>query len=87
MKKNLKLTIAIAFLTGYFLSDVINDLGIKVISETRADIYGMDYYDLKSDSDFKRAVMSIVEENCATSIRASDHRTWHYCGSNSSYAP
>jgi hypothetical protein len=87
MTKDLKLIIAVAFLTGYFLSNVINDLGIKVISETRADIYGMDYYDLKSDSDFKRAVMSIVEENCATAIRVSDHKTWHYCGSNSSYAP
>jgi len=87
MYKNLKLTIAIAFLAGYFVSDVINHAGIDVISEARADIYGMDYYDLKSDSDFKRAVMSIVEENCRTDIRVSDHRTWHYCGSNSSYAP
>jgi len=87
MNKNLRLAIAIAFLAGYFVSDVINNTGINIIPEARADIFGMDYYDLKNDSDFKRAVMSIVEENCATSIRASDFKTWHYCGPNSSYAP
>lgn len=83
MKKNLKPAIAIAFLAGYFVNGVI----VSFISEARADIYGMDYYDLKSDYDFKRAVMTIVEENCATSIRRSDLRTWHWCGSNSSYKP
>ena len=87
MNKNLKLTIAIAFLAGYFISDVTNDLGVNFISSLNADVAGMSYCNLESDYDFKRAVMSIVEENCRTDIRRSDLKTWHYCGSNSRYAP
>jgi hypothetical protein len=87
MNKRISIAVTIAFLTGYFVSDVINSTGISFFTEARADIDGMDYYDLKNDYDFKRAVMSIAEEECKTDIRRSDGKTWFYCGSNSRFAP
>ena len=78
----MKPAIAIAFLAGYFVSDITNDIGFSFIFDVTADVAGMDYYDLKSDYDFKRAVMTILEENCAASIRRCDLKTWHWCGSN-----
>jgi hypothetical protein len=79
MNKNLKLTIAIAFLAGYFVSDVINDVGISFVSEAKADINGMDYYDLKSDYDFVKAVKYVVTENCHTHVNKNNHSTDHHC--------
>ena len=79
MDKNLKLTIAIAFLAGYFVSDVINDVGISFVSEAKADIYGMDYYDLKSDYDFVKAVKYVVTENCHTHVNLDTRKTDHHC--------
>ncbi len=89
MNKNLKPAIAIAFLAGYFVSDVINDAGISFISEARADIDGMSYYDLKRDLNFVRAVKYVVEENCRTDLRTKNGRikTYHHCGQNPQYAP
>ena len=90
MNKNLKPALVIAFLAGYFVSDITNDIGINFISDVAADVAGMDYYDLKGDYAFKKAVMSIAEEECRTDIRFSaknNIKTWFYCGSNSSYRP
>ncbi|MDA0796762.1 MAG: hypothetical protein O2950_09580 [Proteobacteria bacterium] len=69
MNKNLKPALAIAFLAGYFVSDITNDIGINIISNVTADVAGMDYYDLKGDYAFKKAVMSIAEEECRTDLR------------------
>jgi hypothetical protein len=79
MNKNLKLTIAIAFLAGYFISDVTDELGVRFISSVNADVAGMNYYDLKSDYDFVRAVKYVVTENCHTHINAQNLSTDHHC--------
>ena len=40
------------------------DESLVLVSEAGAEVAGMDYTDLKSDSDFKKAVKYIVE-NCS----------------------
>ena len=35
-----------------------------IVPKAYADVAGMDYYDLKSDYDFKKAVKQVVENNC-----------------------
>jgi len=84
MNKHLKPALAIAFLAGYFVSDITNDIGINFISDVTADVAGMDYYDLKSDYDFVRAVKYVVAENCHTHTKAHPHipagqSNWHHC--------
>lgn len=37
--------------------------GITYIDQARADVAGMDRYDLKTDYDFKRAVTDIIESH------------------------
>ena len=86
-----KIVIALAFFVGYFLSDVTKSIGMRPISEAHAAVAGMSYLDLKNDWDFKKAVMSIAEEQCRTDVRQasvnSNLRTWFYCGDSSAYAP
>ena len=79
MNKNLKLIIAIAFLAGYFISDVTNDWGVRFISSVNADVAGMSYYDLKNDYDFVRAVKDVVTENCHTHVNTKTLYTNHHC--------
>ena len=79
MNKKLKPALAIGFLAGYFVSDITNDIGIKFISDVTADVAGMDYYDLKSDYDFVKAVKFVVTENCHTHVNVNTLNTNHHC--------
>ena len=61
---NNKLTIPIAILIGFFMIAVsilyTNVFNFSIIPEVKSEIAGMDASDLKSDKDFKKAVLSIV---------------------------
>jgi hypothetical protein len=57
-------SLAFAFLVGYAASDLAQELHFASITQAWADVAGMDYYDLKTDSDFKKAVKSVVSGNC-----------------------
>ena len=61
---NNKLTIPIAILIGFFMITVsilyTNVFNFSIIPEVKSEIPGMDASDLKSDKDFKKAVLSIV---------------------------
>ena len=87
MNKHLRPSILMAFLVGYFVSNVISGTGMSFIRQANAKLSDMSYYDLQDNYDFKNAVMSIVEKNCRTDIRPSDFKTWHYCGDNSRFSP
>ena len=50
------------FAAGYIVSDFLNTFDIEIVKNLKADVAGMDYYDLKSDYDFKKAVKRIVED-------------------------
>jgi len=43
-----------------------------IVPKAYADVAGMDYYDLKSDYDFKKAVRQVVESDC----NLSDDSIW-----------
>lgn len=49
--------IIIAFCLGYLSNILVNNL----VSPVHAEVAGMNYYDLKYDYDFKKAVENIVE--------------------------
>ena len=61
---NNKLTIPIAILIGFFMIAVsilyTNGFNFSIIPEVKSEVAGMDASDLKSDKDFKKAVLSIV---------------------------
>jgi hypothetical protein len=57
-----------AFLLGYFISDVVNNTGGGLIPKANADVAGMSYMDLKRDYDFKRAVKYIVDDDCSINV-------------------
>jgi hypothetical protein len=59
-KKNLKLYILLAFFSGYFISDVIINNENGFMPNAKADVGGMDYYDLRRDRDFVKAVKYVV---------------------------
>lgn len=67
------LLLALAFLTGYVVHDLTQNLNIGAIHEAKAEVAGMDHYDLKRDLDFKRAVQSIVDDAISSSINAYDY--------------
>lgn len=54
------------FAAGYIMNDVLTAFDIEIVRNLNADVAGMDYYDLKSDYDFKKAVKRIVED-CSVS--------------------
>lgn len=88
MSKSFKTAIALAFLSGYFFSNVINNATVSFITEANAGIYGLSPSDFVGSYAFKTAVMSTVEENCRTDVRFKGTvNTWFYCESNSRYAP
>jgi hypothetical protein len=84
-KKNLKLYILLAFFSGYFISDVIINNENGFVPNAKADVGGMDYYDLRRDRDFVKAVKYVVAENCHTHIGKNNphvpkgYSTWHHC--------
>lgn len=53
--------IVLIFLSGFF----VRDLSSVIVSPVKAEVAGMDSYDLKGDYDFKKAVKSIVEDSCS----------------------
>ena len=59
-----KLTIPIAIIIGFFMIAVsilyTNVFNFSFIPEVKSEVGGMDASDLKSDKDFKKAVLSIV---------------------------
>lgn len=54
------LAILTAFLAGYFVNDIAGDFA----TAAQAEVGGMDYYELKSDYDFKKAVRKVVDRYC-----------------------
>ena len=62
-----KLTIPKSILIGFALialSIASIPYSNLIVPKAYADVAGMDYYDLKSDYDFKKAVKSVVSLNC-----------------------
>lgn len=57
------MVLALVFSFGYIANDIIKESNISVISSAKADVAGMDAYDLRTDYDFKKAVKHIVS-NC-----------------------
>ena len=66
MKIN-RLLIITAFLFGYSISNIINNLGNGFISDVSAEVDGMDYMDLVDDDDFRDAVMIVVNQSLSNS--------------------
>jgi len=58
------LLIGFAFLSGYVANDILHSLEIPVVTEANADVAGMDYYDLRRDRDFKKAVRYVINGSC-----------------------
>ncbi len=52
------------FSFGYIANDIVREHGLDPIGKVYAEVAGMDYFDLKSDYDFKKAVRSVVESDC-----------------------
>ena len=59
MKKTLLLSVV--FLFVYFVSDVLDS---QFIQPVKAEVAGMNSYDLMYDYDFQYAVKDIVEDDC-----------------------
>ena len=45
-----KLALALVFCLGYITSDILNEINFSLISPVKADVAGMDYYDLRTSS-------------------------------------
>ena len=52
------------FSLGYITNDVMREYNLDPIGKVYAEVAGMNYYDLRSDYDFKRAVRKVVENYC-----------------------
>lgn len=52
------------FSAGYLCNDIMHNHKVNIFENVQAEVAGMDYYDLKGDYDFKKAVRRIVE-NCS----------------------
>ena len=57
-----KLALALVFCLGYITSDILNEINFSLISPVKVDVAGMDYYDLRTDYDFKKAVKYLIED-------------------------
>lgn len=66
MKIN-RLLIITAFLFGYSISNIVNNLGNGFISDVSAEVDGMDWMDLVADYDFRTAVMKVVNRSLSDS--------------------
>jgi hypothetical protein len=65
MKKILLLLAVFSF--GYMFNDLTEKMNIDLIQPVNAEVADMDYYDLKTDYDFKKAVRRVVENYCSIS--------------------
>ena len=63
MKKILLLLAVFSF--GYMFNDLTEKMNIDLIQPVNAEVAGKDYYELKNDYDFKKAVRSVVENDCS----------------------
>lgn len=82
----LKMLIVLAFFVGYFVNDLVEFSQFS--RNANAAVAGMSARDLRADLDFRRAVMSVAEEECKTDIDPRTFNTWFYCGGSSSrFAP
>ena len=52
------------FSLGYMMNDILRENNVNIVGKVMAEVAGMDYYDLKSDYDFKKAVRRVVENYC-----------------------
>lgn len=52
------------FSFGYVVNDIVDKTNLRFVGVANADVAGMDYNDLKRDSAFKKAVLSVVDGNC-----------------------
>jgi len=88
---NSKRLILTAFLGGFLACGALQFASIRVVAEARADVAGLNAYQLENDPAFRQAVKNVVEQSCKTDLRFSDDRqnirTWHYCNPGSRYAP
>lgn len=88
---NSKSLLIIAFLSGFVTYAALQHLQVRFISEARADVAGMNAYQLQNDRAFREAVKQVVEEECRTDIRFANNmqtfKTWHYCNPGSQFAP
>ena len=66
--KNNRLIVLTAFLFGYALSDVVNNVSNGFISAVVAEVDGMTYTELRRDRDFKKAVRYIVDSDCTVRL-------------------
>ena len=87
MKKRTSYLLAVSFLLGYFVSDFTSNNQIKLVSEANAKVAGLNYSELINDYDFKKAVMTIAEDECRTDIHPETFTTWFYCDENSKHNP
>jgi hypothetical protein len=87
MKNKISYLLLTSFLLGYFINDVVSTKQIKLISNANAKIAGMNYSALMNDYDFKKAVMTIAEDECRTDIDPKTFTTWFYCNENSKHNP
>ena len=46
---------------------LLNDSKINLISESKAEVAGMDHIELKADEDFNKGVRRVVERHCYVS--------------------
>lgn len=77
--------LVLAIFLGYFLNDMTRELPMRVMPDARADIAGMNAYELKNDREFRRAVMTVAEEECRTDLRG--RKTYFYCNVGGRFDP
>lgn len=88
MRNKISYLLATSFLLGYFVNDVFTNNQMKLVSDANAKVAGMNYIALINDYDFRKAVMTIAEDECRTDIRIKGKvKTWFSCGTNSKHDP
>ncbi len=61
-KTNITLLLITTFSFGYICNDILKENNIELISKVYAEVSGMNYFELRRDRDFKKAVQYIVED-------------------------
>jgi hypothetical protein len=88
MTNKISYLLVTSFLLGYFVNDIGINNQIKLVSDANAKVAGMNYIALVNDYDFRKAVMTIAEDECRTDVRIKGKvKTWFSCGENSKHDP
>jgi hypothetical protein len=87
MRNKISYLLVTSFLLGYFVNDVVSNNQIKFVSDANAAVAGMDYYALENDYDFRRAVMTVAEEECFSGVNLKTKMTSFWCGNTSKHKP